>query len=104
MRRCVVILFRILCRVRGEGVEAALPAAVGEQGEGGGGCASHHLRAEKVPGLFHLIAFLFYFLPFHISRWGIGAVGIFHLSTMILMCGLNLLCSSETSNNSVVQD
>jgi len=74
VRRCVVILFRILCRVRGEGVEAALPAAVGEQGEGGGGCASHRLRAEKVPGLFHLIAF-FLFVPFHISRWGIGAVG-----------------------------
>ena len=76
MRRCVVISFRLLCRVRGAGVEAALPAAVGEQGEGGGGCASHRLRAEKVPGLFHLIAFFYLFhFTFHISRWGIGAVG-----------------------------
>ena len=72
VRRCVVILFRILCRVRGEGVEAALPAAVGEQGEGGGGCASHHLRAEKVPGLFHLIAFFFIcsISHFTVGDWG----------------------------------
>ena len=74
VRRCVVISFRLLCRVRGAGVEAALPAAVGEQGEGGGGCASHRLRAEKVPGLFHLIAF-FYLFHFTFHGGGLGQSG-----------------------------
>ena len=77
VRRCVVISFRLLCRVPGAGVEAALPAAVGEQGEGGGGCASHHLRAEKVPGLFHLIAFYFFFFHFTFRGGGLGQSGYF---------------------------
>jgi len=77
VRRCVVILFRILCRVRGEGVEAALPAAVGEQGEGGGGCASHHLRAEKVPGLFTSLLFYFFFFRFTFRGGGLGQSGYF---------------------------
>lgn len=62
------VFFLIFCvyRICGESIEAALPAAVGEQGEGapvpGGGCASIHLPSAKVA--FHLSA-IFPLFTFH---------------------------------------
>jgi hypothetical protein len=98
----MMILVHLVCRVCGAGVEAALPAAVGEQGEGGGGCASHHLRSEKVPAFFTSSPFYFSISHFKVGDW--GQSGYFICEPTIPMCGLNLLCSSETSSNSVVQD
>lgn len=67
------------CRFRGEGVEAEVPAPVGEPGEGRRRCSSdERLRGEEVCLSYSKLQFLYASEIWHVGLWNILlSVGIF---------------------------